>query len=60
MRRTHAGVEKENQALATSSTIVGVPRAKKSDTGGRWRATAGADERSMGWEWCGWVGSGME
>ena len=60
MRQTRAGVEKENQALAASSTIVGVPRAKKSDTGGRWRATAGADERSMGWEWCGWVGSGME
>ena len=60
MRRTRAGVEKENQALAASSTIVGVPRAKKSDTGGRWRATAGADEQSMGWEWCGWVGSDME
>ena len=43
MRRTRAGVEKENQALAASSTIVGVPRAKKSDTGGRRRAAAGAD-----------------
>jgi len=60
MRRTRAGVEKENQALAASSTIVGVPRAKKI---GHRRALArccGRRRMERGLEQCGWVGSGME